>query len=564
MGEQEFHAQVDRFKAAKETSLRFEVNNIRVDQKLKAFERKRAVAELVLRDVEKRGRLLRTQDNDLFFFEHDTKTLWPLAGEEFRSSIYARFGLNPTEDETRFVEREINTQAMTAGHRTDVQRFSHWNPSTKLLYVSLNNGDMLRLDGDTIETIENGRDGVLFLVDRRADPIAPVYTGNRESFNRLFDGLSLAGNDKQTSNMLALLQVWFLAVFFLHALPVRPIVALVGEQGSGKTTLGRRLGLALYGAGFDVSSFRSDAAGEQDFLAAVTSRRFAVFDNADSRIAWLPDHLAKLATGSEIQRRKLYTTNDCVSYKPDCFLILTSRDPKWKRDDVAKRILPIRMDTIEKAKVPEWRLQQTIIEQRPLIWGAMLTIMNTIVRLLRIDSENFMSNHRLADFHWFGRMAAEAIGLSSEFQSAMEALNETQFDLLAEGDERIELFHTWAESKPDEWEEVLTSQQLFTALHERHEGNERDFPFRTGAAVGTWLGRNRDLIAHKLGVRVTAERSKVTRQWNFQRTWCHPVTKENLSQNHRITADDMMTPCFEPKAQIGSGLVLEEVNIDVD
>ena len=390
------------------------VNHIRLDGSLKAFEKKRAVAKVVLEDLGKRGRLIRTQDNQLYFFDRQSKVLEPLETEEFRAALYEQFGLNSTEEEARFVEREIRTAAMRRGEHADVHRLAWWNEPAAKLYVSANNGTLFLLDGTTIKTADNGTDGVLFLNDRRAGPLeADLTWGSQaqnsnerdaliEHFNTMFQGLSLAAPANAPdakSQALALLKVWVLGLFFLEALPVRPIVALVGEQGSGKTTLGRRVGLVLYGTGFDVGSFRSDVTGEQDFLAAVTARRLVVFDNADARIKWLPDHLAKLATGGDIERRQLYTTNTLMSFKPECFLLLTSRDPKWKRDDVARRLLPIRMETIRTEKIPERKLQREILVNRNLIWGALLSLLNGVVRSLSTDTRTFTSAHRLADFH---------------------------------------------------------------------------------------------------------------------------------------------------------------------
>jgi hypothetical protein len=512
-----------------------------------AFEKKRIISALVLKDLEARGAIIRTNDDSLYFFEREKKTLFALSSEDFRSPLAARFDLNSTEDESRFVERAIATHGMTAGQQAAVHRLTFWDRLTRTLYVFLGNGIMAKFDGESITTIDNGVDGVLFLNDKTFEPVTPTTSHGTNPFHEVFGGLNLAGDEQQQRHMLALLKVWLLSVFFLHALPVRPIVGLIGEQGSGKTTLGRRLGLVINGPRFDVGSFRSDTTGEQDFLASITSRRFAVFDNADARITWLADHLAKLSTGAEIQRRRLYTTNDLVTFKPDCFLMLTSRDPRWKRDDVSKRLLPIRMDTIAGAKVPEGRLQQHIIERRPEIWGALFNMLNTIVAALRVDDGSFTSKHRLADFHWFGRLAASALDVAGDFEDAMTSLDETQTDLLADGDERLDLFQAWLDTKPDDWEETLTSAEIHTALRKLHIGNDRDYPFRNATALGTWLGRHKEMVAHKLKVVVTPKRSTVTRSWSFEKARCHGGGNEEYATKRTVTSHDTLTPYSDSK-----------------
>ena len=95
--------------------LKERVDAFRLDSHLKVFQRKRRVADLVIADLLARGKLIRTRNNQLFFFDATTKTLEPLDAEEFRACLNERFGLNPTEDESRFVEHEIYTVAMTIG-----------------------------------------------------------------------------------------------------------------------------------------------------------------------------------------------------------------------------------------------------------------------------------------------------------------------------------------------------------------------------------------------------------------------------------------------------------------
>lgn len=520
------------------------VDAIRLDQGLKAFERKREIAALVIADLTARGKLIRTPDGVLYFFDLQAKTLEQVNQDEFLAEIYERFGLNSTEVETHYVEREILMVARRRGTRVNVRRLAYWNEEMQTLYVDATDGSMFVLDGQGIARVDNGTDEVLFVADRRADPVEPDFTASVDSFQSLFTDLSLSGEDQASKDQaLALMKVWALAIFFPEALPVRPILALIGEQGSGKTTLGRRLGLILYGRSFQVGSFRSDPSGEDDFVAAITGRRFVVFDNADANIRWLPDHLARLATGADIEKRQLYTTNDLVSYQLNCMLAITSRDPRWKREDVVYRLLPIRMETIQGSKRPEKFLQGDILNCRGAIWGALLTLLNQVVASMRTQSGQDGSSHRLADFHWFGRLAAPVLGLQTEFAAAMDALKKAQLSLLGEGDERLELFMLWVKERRLAFtEEVITTQELFKELREIYPGPERAFPFKSTSVLGAWLGRHKELIEAQVGVVVRDTRSSVTRSWKFTNTRCHPVMTQNSAIQEGESVGDTMTP----------------------
>lgn len=525
-------------------SLIHRVDAIRLDASLQAFEKKREIAARVLADLKTRGKLIRTPEGVLYFFDLQTKTLERIDQDEFLAEIYERFGLNSTEAETRYVEREILMVARRRGTHVQVRRLAFWHEDTQTLYVDATDGTMFVLNGQTITRVDNGSDEVLFVADRRASPIEPDFTAALDCFNILFINLSLAGEDQASKDQtVALMKIWALSLFFLEALPVRPILALIGEQGSGKTTLGRRLGLALYGPSFQVGSFRSDPSGEDDFVAAITARRFVVFDNADAQIRWLPDYLARLATGADIEKRELYTTNNLISYRADCMLAITSRDPRWKRDDVVRRLLPIRMETIQGSKRPEKLLQREIEERRGDLWGALLTILNQVVAAMRTSPGEGTSSHRLADFHCFGNLSASVLGIHAEFTAAMAVLDQMQLALLGEGDERLELFSLWVHERPLLWGEyVISTQELYGELRDTYPGKERNFPFKNQTALGAWLGRYKELIEAHVGVVVIAARSSVTRTWRFVNLRCHPVTPSNPAEQQGESDADTVTP----------------------
>ena len=483
------------------TGLAKVVNDIRLGQQLKPFEKKRDIADHAMRDLRSRGRLIRTADDELLFFDATAKTLERIEGHEFLACLCDRLGLNSTEEETRFVHAEILNQARVRGERALVHQFAYWDKSKHILYVWVGNGSIYTCDGTTIKKTDNGTDGVLFKEDTLFEPVIPDLDCLEDAFHAAFQFLPVE-DLSQPGATLAVLKTWLLSTFFLELLPVRPILTIFGEQNSGKSSTARFLGLLLFGKHFEVGGFRTDKSGESDFLAAITNQRLIIYDNADSPAHWLGDHLARTATGAVIQRRKYHTTNDLVSYRPRCFIVLTSRDPRWNRDDVAKRLLPIRLHSLtQEGNMPEGTLQDNILHARPKVFGALLYILNRAISSLASDEQRYRSSHRLADFHRVGTSIAQAMGVGPLFEWGMENLNQSQLDLLGESDERLDLIRSWIEGFPGGLSEIhLPVRDLFIALKEKYPGTERNFPFRSPTALGSWLSKNKELLKSQLGI----------------------------------------------------------------
>ena len=79
-----------------------------------------------------------------------------------------------------------------------------------------------------------------------------------------------------------LFESWLYAMFFPELFPTRPILAMIGEKGSGKTSVLRRIGRLLFGPKFQVMGMSHEP---RDFDAAVTGDAFVGIDNADAERA---------------------------------------------------------------------------------------------------------------------------------------------------------------------------------------------------------------------------------------------------------------------------------------
>jgi len=203
-------------------------------------------------------------------------------------------------------------------------------------------GDALRADPVPVDLRVAARDGALY-IDRatpkaaaiRVTPTGWDVTGNPPVIFRrtaLSAPLPEPVRGGSLNPFRALLNVddagfrlligWLLAAY-LPGIP-HPILALLGQQGTAKTTALRLLLSLLDPSTAPVRTPPTDPAA----WAVTAAHSWAVgLDNVSTLAPWLQDALCKAVTGDGIVRRALYSDNDVSVLAFRRVLALTSIDP---------------------------------------------------------------------------------------------------------------------------------------------------------------------------------------------------------------------------------------------
>lgn len=185
---------------------------------------------------------------------------------------------------------------------------------------------------------------------------------------------------------------WLLAAY-MPGIP-HPILALLGQQGTAKTTALRLL-LAL----LDPSTAPVRTPPTEPAAWAVTAAHsWAVgLDNVSTLPAWLQDALCKAVTGDGIVRRALYSDNDVSVLAFRRVLALTSIDPGSLQGDVADRMLTVELDPIRKE---QRRTDRAVVERFDEVWpltlGAVLDLLSDVLGVL--PGVHLAEHPRMADF----------------------------------------------------------------------------------------------------------------------------------------------------------------------
>jgi hypothetical protein len=255
-----------------------------------------------------------------------------------------------------------------------------------------------------------------------------------------------------------LLTAWLLGGLFAR-IP-NPILLIVGQQGSAKTTRSLRLRSLL-----DPSStpVLGDLEMSNMFL---TFQHHAVpcFENVSHFNRREADMFCRAVTGNGVERRKLYTDGDQVLYSFRRPIIINGIDTPSTRPDFLDRCVIYNCKRMDQF-IPLEELDRQFEIARPRLFGAMLDLLVKTLNVL--DTTPAATKFRMADFARFGRAVAVALGKKPEdFDDAYQMnIQQQNFEVLEDAPmgRVLETFAIrFASTKP--W--AGTAEQLLAQLRQ--------------------------------------------------------------------------------------------------
>lgn len=481
-----------------------------LDSGLNRSQKNRMISEIIISDLWRTGRFLNAAPYR-YYFLWEIRKLFDLDSFEFRVFVREEYGVNYSQAEWRYLIAELYAETHSRGLECDIHNFAFFDPVSSRLYIC-NGRQVYRLDGQNIESVDNGTDGVLFL----------TKAGSKHSFEYLnrdhkhdwlssliLERVNFSAESSQqgltVEEQREVLRIWLLSLFFESLLPTKPILVLVGEKGSGKTTILRMIGRLLFGLDFDVAAIRRDK--EDAFDTAVTHSYLVAWDNVDGKIGWLNDKLAICATGHKLRLRRLYTTNELFEVQTRCFLALTSREPEFKRDDVADRLLILRLKRLQKFQ-PERVLIQDALNHRDEFWTQLLNDLNVIVRGLSHTSALQGNQHRMADWADLGYRICQTQGRAESFKGILRKLDTERADFLLKGDPIFEALMEWVPQNQGRPVETRVLYEELKALSKIRGLGEGRSPFRDVRVFGRQLSQMMSNLSIYLNIESWEERAR--------------------------------------------------------
>jgi hypothetical protein len=333
------------------------------------------------------------------------------------------------------------------------------------------------------------------------DPIAPDIAANVNLRQTLLEGVNFTTAIPQALQEV-LCWSWFRTFFFFSLLSSRPILAIIGPKGAGKTFLLKVWLRLLYGS----KRTEPDSITKEDaFEAALAANYFLALDNVDNRLDWLNDALAKAATGQMIRKRELYTTLDEIVIRPRCLLAINSRTPHFKREDVSDRLLLIRLDRLP---VGEFYREDVLLApflgaNRDRIWGDLLKELNACVRQLRSHPLPEKTQHRLADWETLASALAAKDGEAEKLKYAMEMMENERVNFVLEDDSFVPSIPKVTDGR---WR---TAKQIWEAI------GGKESAFKSARSFASYLTNTVESLRSAYGMEVCRDGHSKTNLYRF-------------------------------------------------
>lgn len=421
-------------------------------------EKRQFIAYLVRDHLSQNGTFVATNDGQEWYIAEDTGLPIPLntTNGNLTTLLDTKYGLNATEGETRFVINFLISSTKAHGKIGTVAQLDRYDPQQRLILLHTGNRDVLHITPTSISNIVNGQLNVVFPWRTNEQPFAPDIT-HPLSIDAMFEGCFNNLNGSPPEHALALIKAWLYFLFFRDDAIGRPLLALFGQQGSGKSTLFRRIYILLYGTEKVLNTITT----AEDYDQAVSTDPLVVFDNVDTWAGWLPDKLALSAAKSDLTKRKLYTDNDSITIRRQALVGLTAHNPKFRREDIVDRLVIFSFHRLAEF-APETAIINKISSHRDQFWGQIVLDLQKILQTPQ-PQDNDIPRFRVSDFARIGLWIARALGFESDFRDALAyTLKEQTTFNIEEEDILVETIRMWSKTAKYDPTKYYSSGELWT------------------------------------------------------------------------------------------------------
>lgn len=476
--EQAKRQQEARQRELEEMSAAQRVEDIMTNPKIKAEIKVRLICEEIIRDINEHGKFYKSGRN-YYIFDNNTKILISLdKGNINLKRLLAGYRINAAREMFKAAYEALVVYCDTEGEETNVFKYAHFDSNTCNLYLK-NGNNILKITDENVELCDNGTDRVLFSDNINVAPYEYKQNIERDFLNEYLLGLPNYSNSSYLTgkDIKILVEIYLHAIFMPELLQTKPIISTVGTKGSGKTTLLRMMIKCAYGNTADVISMTNKM---EDLDTIVANKHFIVIDNLDTYKESINDKIACYATGVTNEKRKLYSNGEVYSERVEAFLGISTRNPVFRRDDVAQRVLIIYLDPLVEYST-EGSIMTPMLEHRSEILSQIITNLQRVIGLIKSRKyAGYKSKFRMADFAHFTALYLDSGEVAEEL---LHRVVKTQQALVIEGDILLTLLTKYVHQNRNCQDGWITARMLYKELDSYIQQEIQDTQFKNDFRV---------------------------------------------------------------------------------
>ena len=447
------------------------IEEILTERKIKTEVRIRFVCETIIKHLSENGKFYKACGK-YYIFDNETKVLISIEkGNIGLKTLLARYQINAARDIFKIIYEALIVHCERFGEETEVYKFAHFNIVSGCLYLK-NHNMIYKITEDNVIKCDNGTEGILFTDTVDVEPYEYVKNIDRDYLDEYL--LSLANYSDtpyfHAEDAKQMVSIYLHSLFMPDLLQTKPIISTVGTKGSGKTTLLRIMLKCLYGKYADVTAMTNKM---EDLDTIIAKRHFIVIDNLDTFSDGVNDKIASYATGVINEKRRLYSDGEVYKERVEAFIGISTRNPVFRRDDVAQRVIIINLDPLTKYST-ERQIIEPVLRYRNEILSQIIQKLQYIIKLINEKKyATVSSSFRMADFAHFATLYLDN---HARAERLLQNISQTQHALVLDGDILIVYLvkYIMDNQRTNIKSEWLTAAKLYKQLDGRAEVDRSD------------------------------------------------------------------------------------------
>lgn len=474
------------------------------------------ITNIVYEYMNSGGKFFRGTDETIWYCRKDMGRPIQLAARSdyFDTMLDVQFGLNATEPEQSFTVNGLMSMCRDLPSTTNISTLSHSMPRENKVLIHTGRKDVLRVGPDSIETVVNGAYDVLFPWSAMNEPFIPSFDAlpdGKPWYEFLFDPFMENILDMEPDQAMALLRTWMVFLLMRNEAVARPILAALGQPGSGKSTLFRVIYSVLYGKNMSLEGITTP----EHFDHSCSVNPFVAFDNVDTWEPWLPDRLAMAISASGISKRKLYSDTDTIFITKNALVGINAHNPRFLREDVADRLLLITFKRLAHFR-PEGVMIANVLRHRNKVWAGIIKDLQKVLSTSREVSDIGESpQFRVEDFARIGWRCAVAWGIEDSFSGMIgRTIKEQKSQTLEEQNILVSSLVVLGQRDPEKW---WTPNNLFSALTAVCSNpGAFEHIYKNGVILSKRLMALQDSLKEIMRIEWKSDPGLATKVWRFQ------------------------------------------------